>query len=153
MAEPSAVTPLEGHLGYWLNYVGSHVGLGFRRKLAGRGVTVAEWVVLRLLLGRGGEPPSQLAERMGMTRGAVSRLVERLVAKGLVSRAAGGGDRRFQALALTPAGEALVPELAALADRNDAEFFASLSAEERATVERVLRGLVARLGLKALPVD
>ncbi|MFO1071094.1 MAG: MarR family winged helix-turn-helix transcriptional regulator, partial [Geminicoccaceae bacterium] len=106
MADPSAVTPLEGHLGYWLNYVGSHVGLGFRRKLAGRGVTVAEWVVLRLLLGRGGEPPSQLAERMGMTRGAVSRLVERLVAKGLVSREAAGGDRRFQALALTPAGEA-----------------------------------------------
>ena len=45
-----------------------------------------------------------LAERMGMTRGAISKLSDRLVAKGLVARRADADDRRAQALALTGPG-------------------------------------------------
>jgi hypothetical protein len=46
-----------------------------------------------------------------------------------------------------------VPELAALADKNDAEFFDHLTAEERAAMERILKDLVARRGLTTMPVD
>ena len=48
----SAHTPSEltTHLGYWLRLVSNHVSQAFARKLEGRGVTVAEWVVMRLLL-------------------------------------------------------------------------------------------------------
>ena len=40
-------------------------------------------------------------------------------------------SRRSLLLALTDAGHRLVPELAAIADRNDAHFFGSLSPEQR----------------------
>jgi hypothetical protein len=42
--------------------------------------------------------------------------------------------------------------LAALADRNDAEFFDHLTAQERSTVERVLKEIVRIRGLKSIPV-
>ena len=47
----------------------------------------------------------------------------------------------------------LVPVLTRLADRNDAEFFDHLTANERATVERVLKAVVKRRGLKSIPLS
>ena len=76
-------------------------------------MTVAEWVVLRELYD-GESAPSALADRLGMTRGAISKLADRLIAKGLIARRASAGDRRFQSLALTRQGRAMTPKLAAL---------------------------------------
>ena len=61
-----------------------------------------------------------------MTRGAISKLADRLIDKELIVRRATAGDRRFQSLALTRQGRAITPKLAALADQNDKEFFADL---------------------------
>lgn len=146
------VSPLEAHLGYWLRFVSNQVSHAFGLKLAARGVTVAEWVVLRDLYEAVALAPSVLADRLGLTRGAISKLADRLVAKSLITRAAGEGDGRFQSLALTPAGRALVPELSALADRNDAEFFGHLTPGERAQVEAVMKEIVRRHGLKSIPI-
>lgn len=146
-------SPLDAHLGYWLRYVSNQVSHAFSLKLAGRGVTVAEWVALRELYDHESLPPSALAERLGMTRGAISKLADRLAAKSLLERTVGDGDRRFQALALTADGRMLVPELSALADRNDAEFFGHLAPAERATIAAAMKGIVARLGLRSIPLD
>lgn len=143
---------LTSHLGYWLRYVSNHVSHAFARKLAGEDVTVAEWAVLRALYGDAPLAPSQLAERMGMTRGAISKLADRLIAKKLIVRKDSKDDGRAHTLSLSPSGAALVPKLSALADQNDGEFFAHLTPEERATVERVLKAVVERRGLKTIPV-
>ena len=147
--EPS---PLEAHLGYWIRYVSNHVSHAFSLKLAAVGVTVAEWVVLRELYD-GESAPSALADRIGMTRGAISKLADRLIAKGLIVRRAGAGDRRFQSLALTARGRALTPKLAALADENDREFFAGLDLEARETIAAAMKEIVRRKGLRGAPVD
>src|SRR5436190_490239 len=94
------VSPLDAHLGFWLRVVSNHVSHAFRRKVEAHGVTVAEWVVLRQLLTADGVPPSRLAEDLGLTRGTVSKLTDRLVAKKLVRRTAGTGDKRFQSVAM-----------------------------------------------------
>src|SRR5208337_2712879 len=91
------VNTLEAHLGYWLRFVSNHVSHAFSLKLATREVTVAEWVVLRELYDRDAMAPSELATRLGMTRGAISKLADRLVAKSLLTRTSNdAGDRRFQ---------------------------------------------------------
>jgi hypothetical protein len=46
-----------------------------------------------------------------------------------------------------------VPELAALADENDAECFAHLSDKDRRAMLRILKETVARLDLTAIPID
>ena len=144
---------LTDHLGYWLRYVSNHVSQAFARKVEAHGVTVAEWVLMRQLLDEAALAPSRLAQRMGMTRGAITKLADRLIAKALLVRAADPLDGRAQTLALTPAGRALVPGLATLADANDAEFFAHLVPEDRAALLRILRGIVEMRGLKSVPVD
>lgn len=149
----SPASPLTAHLGYWLRYVSNHVSHAFARKLEGEGVTVAEWVLLRELHEVEALAPSRLAERIGQTRGAVSKLSERLLAKGLIARQDSPDDRRAHSLALTAVGRDLVPRLSALADRNDAEFFDHLTPGEREAVELVLRGIVERRGLTGVPVD
>jgi DNA-binding MarR family transcriptional regulator len=153
MADSTEVSDLTSHLGYWLRFVSNHVSHAFARKLEGEGVTVAEWAVLRELYGEPSLGPSRLAERMGLTRGAISKLADRLIGKRLVRREARADDARAHELALTAAGRGLVPRLAALADRNDAEFFDHLTANERATVERVLKAVVKRRGLKSIPLS
>lgn len=156
MTEPAsrdALATLETHLGYWLRFVSNQVSHAFALKLAGRGVTVAEWVVLRELYDAESCVPSALAGRLGMTRGAISKLADRLEAKGLAARGADKDDRRFQTLALSAAGRALVPELAHLADANDAEFFGHLAREDRARMEALLRDIVRRKAMKSVPVD
>ncbi|WP_170985013.1 MarR family winged helix-turn-helix transcriptional regulator [Roseomonas sp. AR75] len=144
---------LTDHLGYWLRLVSNHVSQGFARLVEAEGVTVAEWVVLRVLHDAEDLAPSQLAEAMGMTRGAISKLADRLLAKGLIARRDNAEDARSHRLRLTAAGRRLVPKLAALADRNDAAFFAHLTAAERAAVEQVLRDIVGRRGLTDMPLD
>lgn len=148
-----AISDLDAHLGYWLRLVSNHVSQAFAGKLQGRGVTVAEWVALRLLFGEGGAAPSRLAQRMGMTRGAITKLADRLIERALVERRADPLDGRARILALTARGRALVPALAALADANDAEFFHSLTAQERRLLRRLLGRLVEQNKLTTVPIE
>jgi len=153
MAKKSNVSELEEHVGYWLRFVSNHVSHAFSRKVEGQGVTVAEWVLLRKMLDAGTANPSQLAESVGMTRGTVSKLVERLSRKKLAVRSLSQGDRRYQTVELTTAGKRLVPILAQLADENDREFFGHLEPDEKASLVNLLQGIVRRHGWKDQPVD
>jgi DNA-binding MarR family transcriptional regulator len=153
MPSTPAVSDLTAHLGFWLRMVSNHVSHAFAGKLAAKDVTVAEWVVLRALYSRGPTPPSRLADKMGITRGAVTKLADRLIGKSLIVRRASREDGRAQTLALTPRGTSLVPELAALADRNDAEFFGHLAVGEREALERLLKRMAERSAMTATPTE
>jgi DNA-binding MarR family transcriptional regulator len=152
-ASQKKVSQLESHLGFWLRFVSNHVSYAFASKLLESGVTVAEWVVLRHLYDADETSPSALADAAGMTRGAASKLVERLLVKRLLTRQGRSDDRRFQTIALTAAGRQLVPKLAAIADRNDREFFAALSAKERAAMTEMLKRLVEANVMRTLPTE
>lgn len=147
------ISDLIDHTGYWMRMVSNAVSQEFARKVAEEGVTVAEWAFMRALFDGEGMAPTALADKMGMTRGAISKLTDRLVAKGLVLRNEGGTDKRTQSLSLTQEGRAKVPLLARLADANDAEYFGVLTGEEREALDRILRSLVKRRGLTETPVD
>jgi len=147
---PSELTE---HLGFWLRIVSNHVSHMFAAKLAGKGVTAAEWVMLRTLYGKNPTPPSRVADEMGMTRGAITKLADRLISKSLIIRKADTDDGRGQTLQLTPRGRSLVPELALLADTNDAEFFGGLSKADRGTLERLLRRLADQGQMTTMPID
>ncbi|CAO3362652.1 MarR family winged helix-turn-helix transcriptional regulator [Azospirillum melinis] len=148
-----AVSRLTDHLGYWMRMVSNHVSFAFARRLEGKDVTVAEWVMMRELQDAGPLAPNRLAGRMGMTRGAISKLADRLVAKALVTRDDDPADGRAHVLALSEAGSRILPELARLADENDEAAFACLTAEERAQLDRILRKIAGSHGLKSSPTS
>ncbi|MBS0471256.1 MAG: MarR family transcriptional regulator [Proteobacteria bacterium] len=148
-----SVPSLQSHLGYWLRLVSNRVSRAFADKVALHDVSVAEWVVLREIFDARQMSPSLLAERIGMTRGAVTKIADKLVAKGLAARTTGIEDRRTQTLALTASGRRLVPTLAALADRNDADVFGDMPAQDRRALERMLREIAERRGFTEIPID
>ena len=151
-AEATA-SALEAHVGYWLRFVSNHVSHSFQRRIEATGVTVAEWVVLREMLRLGPTSPTALGAALGMTKGAVSKLVARLERKALLSRAIVERDRRNHVIALTPEGRARVPALAAIADRNDEDFFGHMPEPARDALIATLRDVVRLHDLKAIPID
>lgn len=150
-AKPSE---LAKHLGFWMRRVSNHASSSFARKLARHDVTVAEWVVLREMYRRDGTTsPGAVAEFTGLTRSAVSKLINRLLEKGLVSRRESTSDRRYQDVALTRAAVNLIPIIASLADENDNEIFSVLSQTERNSLMRILKKTAHLHNLTQAPIE
>ncbi len=86
---------------------------------------------------------SELADRLLLSRSGVTRLVDRLVAEGLVERVSCESDRRGQWAALTDAGHARLRRAAPTHLRGVATHFLDrLSADDLASLERMLAGVV-----------
>jgi DNA-binding MarR family transcriptional regulator len=144
---------LETHLGYWIRLVSNHISGAFARELQEQGLSVAEWVALNQI-GRGTDlTPAALADAMGMTRGAISKVLDKLQFKGWISRATSPEDNRVQLLALTRQGKRVLPELTTIADGNDERFFGALGATERATLRKLLKKLADVHQMHNIPVD
>ena len=133
---------LNMHIGYWLRCLSNFVSSTFAERLAKLDVSVAQWVVLRTLYDNDGVTLNRAAAEVGVDKSTLSRMIERLVQKGLVNRAE-GEDRRSLGLALTPTGKKLVLQLAKLADENDEAFFGAFSSKQRqeflATIKHLLK--------------
>lgn len=148
-----SVSDLAAHTGYWMRMVSKAVSHEFARKVATKDLTEAEWAFLRTLYDVNAMAPSNLAAKMGMTRGAISKLSDRLLAKKLIGRTESTEDKRAHTLSLTGEGRALVPILAALADQNDTGFFGVLTEDDQKTLDRILKVLAGRHMLNRSPVD
>ena len=134
----SSIPRLDSHLGYWLRRVSNTVSAEFAQSLHKRQASVAEWVLLRHLYEREMVTPGDLAEASAMTRGAISKIVDKLQAKGWIRSRVNPQDNRGQLLSLSHAGRRNLPELAAIADQNDQHFFACLDDQEKSTLRRLL---------------
>lgn len=88
---------------------------------------------------------SALSERLMVTNGSVTALVERLVADGLVARAPSPTDGRAQLVRLTPRGGRALAEMAPEHHRWIGELFAPLTADDRAQLHALLGRLKASL--------
>ncbi len=85
---------------------------------------------------------SHLAEAVLVTRSSCTRLVDRLVGRGLVERLAGEDDRRSITVSATKAGRALLRRAATTHLRGIDSLFASrLDARDLVDLERILTRL------------
>jgi DNA-binding MarR family transcriptional regulator len=148
-----AVSGLENHLGYWLRRVSNVVSGEFARALQDRRASVAEWVLLRQLYDRGHATPGDMAEALGMTRGAISKVIDKLEAKKWIHSEVKTGDNRVRLISLTSEGRRTVPALAKVADRNDARFFSCLNANESRTLHTLLAKLANHHAIHDVPTD
>jgi len=144
---------LETHAGFWLRFVSNHVSARFQAQIEEQDISISEWVAMRTLFDRDETSNAVLIKALGMTKGAASKIVSRLEAKGLAVRQLVEGSGREQTLSLTDAGSALVPRLAAIADENDEHFFGHMSQRQRSDLMRLLSGLVAHHQLHELPIS
>jgi len=65
-----------------------------RSGLAAKGMTLPQMFLVRFLIEKGTATPKELAERLGVTPGNITGLVNKLEAAGLVTRSRNNKDRR-----------------------------------------------------------
>lgn len=81
-------------------------------ELARLEISAAQYVILSVLAQRGCvDSTAQLCKDISYDAGAMTRMVDRLEAKGLISRSRCPNDRRLVKIELTPAGLAALPKL------------------------------------------
>ena len=84
-----------------------------------------------------------IADALASDRSYLVGLLDELEERALVERRRDPADRRRHLVRLTPAGKKVLARLRAVHQRVDDEFFAPLSADERATLHTLLHRLAA----------
>ena len=72
------------------------------------GLGLTDFVILESVLHAGPLTPSRLGDRVGLTRGSITSAVDRLAARGLVTREPNAADARSSLVKLTPIGVTVI---------------------------------------------
>lgn len=143
---------LEAFLPYRLAILSGEVSRGLSQIYARQfQLSVPEWRIIANLGRFGPLNAGDLAERSSLDKPKVTRALQKLEARALVQRAVEAHDRRQVRLTLTRRGRALLSEIAKLALAWEHQLLASLTADDRVALERIISVLVARarsLGVK-----
>jgi DNA-binding MarR family transcriptional regulator len=102
------------------------------------GLSIPQFDLLSTLSEQEGVSQQELAQRLYVTKGNVSGLLDRLESSGLVERRAPPQDRRSYALYLTERGRALVQEGLALQSRLVAATLGRLPTQDIAALDGLL---------------
>ncbi len=117
---------------------------GFAEELRRRGTSLPVWRAMAALSANPGETVTRLAEACLLQQPTMTKLLDRMVRDGLAARTQDARDRRVTRVTLTPEGEARAAELAAAAERYEAEVLARHPEAEG--IKAVLRDIIARSG-------
>lgn len=102
---------LEGSVGYLVYRLSQTVARELDRRMAAIGLTDAQWKPLLLLQQGECTTAADLSRIAAHDTGAVTRLVDRLEAKGLIRRQRSAADRRVVILELTAEGQRIAGEI------------------------------------------
>src|ERR1035437_8080826 len=108
------------------------------------GLGLSDFGVLEALLHKGPLPVNAIGPIVDLTPGSISIAVDRLHAKGLVSRVESGEDRRVRIVALTPRGKDLIVPAFRKHSGQMRRVFSELSPEELRGFEVALKKIGKR---------
>jgi MarR family 2-MHQ and catechol resistance regulon transcriptional repressor len=115
--------------------ISKHAFVGIQRE----GLGDSDFRVLEVLLHKGPLPVNTIGPKVNLTPGSISVAVDRLYAKGLVSRVESAEDRRIRIVALTPAGKKVIIPVFQKHVTDMKKVFAALSPDELQQLESILK--------------
>ena len=124
----------------------------FHQLLGRQGLTVSEWRVLATLSGGKALSIGRLAQQTTMKQPTVTRVLDRMEARGHIERVPGGEDRRITLVRITAAGARTVKQLIPLARAHEARVLAPFGLERAEALKAMLRSIV-ELHAGAAPGD
>lgn len=131
---------LETILGYQMQRAFLLMTGDARDVLEPQGITPAKLTALMLIRANPGCDQTALGRALGINRSSAMKLVNGLVARGLIERRA-GRNLRTNALHLLPVGEAQLTDVMAYVRESDRRMSARLNEGERKTLFALLRRL------------
>src|SRR5438132_11069215 len=111
------------------------------RRIESSDVGLSDFAVLEMLLHKGPQPVNEIGRRIELTSGAITTAVDRLEARGLVTREAHETDRRARIVRLTARGKAEAVKVFGVHKTAMDSAASGLSKTERATLIRLLKKL------------
>lgn len=121
--------------------------------VARHGLTSSEFGILEALYHKGPLLLGDLQQKILVTSGGMTYLVDRLAAKGLVTRESFPGDKRARYAVLTAEGSALIRRIFPAHARRLARLLDALSPKEQKRVTELLRTLGKDAEKRPLPVE
>jgi DNA-binding MarR family transcriptional regulator len=142
--DPAALR-LDAYLPYRLAAASAAVSQLIARTYETRfGLTIWQWRALAVL-GEGEERTQRaLMERTGMDKVTVSRAVQALMLRGLVTRRSSAADRRATLIGLSQAGADIYREIVPLARAYEDLLLQALTPDQARELDRLLRCVEAR---------
>ena len=137
--------------GYDMPNVGCMLGMAYQAEVGrlsaalsadGLDITAAEYVIMRLLYARGRLQQCDIARLIGKDKGAVSRCVKALVAKGYVTATA--VSYKCCEVSMTDKGMALKPRIFAIAERQHDLLAQRLTPEQMKNLKEILNTLIRK---------
>jgi MarR family transcriptional regulator, multiple antibiotic resistance protein MarR len=114
------------------------------RRLAALEMSAAQWIIVANLAAGPGEPKSaaDLCKVISYDAGAMTRMLDRLEAKGLIRRTRSSQDRRLLNLELTEEGRAAYPRMREIAMSVANRFLRGFTKSEARQLEALLSRMV-----------
>jgi DNA-binding MarR family transcriptional regulator len=134
----------------------SHLISGeFHRVVTAHGCTVSEWRVLASLAGKPPMSIGRLAQVTTIKQPTVTRVLDRMAAKGHVKRLDDSDDRRVTLVRITPAGSRMVARLIPLAREHEARVLEPFGLPRAEDLKATLRQIIElhRAANGEAPVD
>ena len=132
----------------WLVLMKAHRALGrlATQSIESLEVCLSDFGIMELLLHKGPQPVNQIGRRIALTSGAITTAVDRLEARGLVTREAHESDRRTRIVRLTARGKEQAGSVFAGHKAVMDSAASGLSKTERAMLIELLRKLGTSAG-------
>lgn len=115
--------------------------VGARLKPAG--IPIEQYRILRMLERRDGQTMGELATQVFVDSPTLTKIIDRMIAGGLVYRSPDPADRRKVLVFLAEAGRALLAELHVLVEESDARLVDGLSQGDARKLSHLLKTLLS----------
>ncbi len=132
----------EDSIGYLMRQILAAVGQEVDHQLAHTELTNAQWIPLFKLHMGNSSTAAELARECRLDAGAMTRMLDRLEAKGLLRRDRSAADRRVITISLTDDGRAAAKEIPVVLSRVQNAYLADFSEQEFETLKIFLRRIL-----------
>lgn len=133
---------VDGYLAALLAQASQLISAEFHAVVRAHGLSVSEWRVLASLAGGEAISTGRLAEVAVLKQPTVTRMLDRMEARGRVERLGHACDRRVTLVRITPAGANTVAQLIALAREHEARVLEPFGLQRAEELKGTLRGII-----------
>jgi DNA-binding MarR family transcriptional regulator len=141
---------LQGAALFWIHRVDQAVRQRILSRFRARGhvLSAPQWEILSLLWQRDGMTQTMLAEASGTDKASITRIVDRMVAEGLIDRRPDPDDRRAFRIHLREPGRQLHRELLPIVGDVIQRAFEGIDPQEQAALKATLEQVFKNMSIE-----
>lgn len=140
--DPPALPFVEDYLPALLAQASKLISAEFHAVVEAEGFSVTEWRILASLTGSPGISTGRLAQISVSKQPTVTRLLDRMEAKGYVERFAHESDRRLTMVRIAPAGQSIVADLIRKAQEHELRVLQPFGLKRAEALKVTLRRII-----------